>query len=92
KPENFSPSPNPLITWEEIKGAASAGMDYYIQMGTAGNQRLHSYFSQFNPDLRIRFDVRKTTSSLKVMELAYLKTFKPVNERILAWRYNYGKI
>jgi len=93
KPENFSPSPNPLTIWEEIKGAAaSPEIDYYIMMGAAGNQRLHSYFSQFNPNLRIRFDVRKTTASSKMMELAYLNTFKPVNEKILAWKYNYGKI
>jgi len=79
--------------WEEIKGAAaSPEIDYYIMMGAAGNQRLHSYFSQFNPDLRIRFDVRKTTASSNMMELAYLNTFKPLNERILAWRYNHGKI
>ncbi|MCK4270768.1 MAG: GNAT family N-acetyltransferase [Methanogenium sp.] len=81
KPENFSPSPNPLITWEEIKDAYENGMDYYIQMGTAGNQKLRTYFSKFNPDLRIRFNVKKTTISTKILEAGYIIGIKPLFEK-----------
>ncbi|EHQ34333.1 GNAT family N-acetyltransferase [Methanoplanus limicola] len=81
KPKNFTPSPNMLITWEEMQDAYDNGMDYYVQMGIAGNKRLHTFFSKFNPDLRIRFNAKKTTPATGLLESGYKKILKPAFEK-----------
>jgi hypothetical protein len=76
----ISPSPNPLITWEEISHACDSGLDAYLQMGTAGNERLSSYFRKFNPDLKNRFIVKKKSRFANLIENGYLSAIKPLKE------------
>jgi len=78
----ISPSPNDLLTWEAMKYACEHGFKYYETIGTAGDERLHNYYSKFNPELLVRFSMRKYSSFIpKLMEMAYIKT-KPVYWRI----------
>ncbi|MDG6251420.1 GNAT family N-acetyltransferase [Methanocalculus sp.] len=78
----ISPSPNPLITWEEISHACDKGLDTYLQMGTAGNHRLSNYFTKFNPNLKLRFIVKKRSRFASLVENGYLTTIKPLKENL----------
>lgn len=69
--KKVSPSPNDLIIWEEIKYGCEHGVKHYEIMGTAGDQRLHKYYSKFNPDLLVRFSVKKSSFILSVLENLY---------------------
>ncbi|WOF16347.1 aminoacyltransferase [Methanoplanus sp. FWC-SCC4] len=76
---DLSPSPNSLLSWEEIKEASEKNICHYIRMGTAGNQRLHSHFSKFDPDLRLRFNVKKASALANFAEKGYVSVLKPVS-------------
>lgn len=52
-----------LLTWECLKWAHDYGYKKYIIMGAAGVERLHSFYSKFNPDLIVSFSAKKYKSS-----------------------------
>ena len=81
----ISPSPNDLLNWEVMKYACEHGFRYYYTIGAAENERLHSYYSKFNPELVIRFSAKKYSSFMpKLMEIVYSK-MKPVYQKIKSW-------
>lgn len=53
---------NDLLTWECLKWAYDNGYKYYAIMGAAGVERLHSFYSKFNPDLVVSFSAKKYSS------------------------------
>ncbi len=67
----ISPSPNDLLTWNELKYGSSHGLKTYIILGAAGNQRLHSYYAKFDPELRLRISIRKTSHFGGLLEKGY---------------------
>lgn len=74
----ISPSPNDLIQWEEIQYCSKMGITSYVQIGTAGNERLHSYYStKFNPRLDVRFSAKKSSVFMGCIESAYTHAYKP---------------
>ena len=78
----MSPSPNDLLNWEAMKYACEHGFKYYETIGAAGNERLHSYYSKYNPELLMRFSAKKYSSFIpRLMEIVYSKT-KPVYQKI----------
>ncbi len=68
-----SPSPNDLLIWEEMRYACEHGFKYYEIMGTAGNKRLHKYYSKFNPELLVRFSAKKASFIPRMLEKVYSK-------------------
>ena len=83
----ISPSPNDLLNWEAIKYACEHGFRYYEQIGAAGNERLYSYYSKCNPELLVRFSVKKYSYIAKGLEMSYVKILKPMSARFrLSWR------
>ncbi|GAB7016036.1 lipid II:glycine glycyltransferase FemX [Methanogenium cariaci] len=81
--KNISPSPNDLLVWEEIQYCCKQGLTSYVTMGTAGNERLHTYYSsKFNPNLDIRFSAKKCSSFVVCMESAYTNVYKPVTSSL----------
>jgi CelD/BcsL family acetyltransferase involved in cellulose biosynthesis len=72
-------SPNDLLNWETMKYACEHGFLYYETIGTAGNERLHSYFSKPNPELLVRFSAKKYSSFMfKWLANSYIQVLKPV--------------
>lgn len=51
-----------LLTWESLKWAHENGFKYYNIMGAAGNERLYSFYSKYNPELVVSFSAKKYTS------------------------------
>lgn len=80
KPKNpISPSPNDLLIWESVRYAYDHGFRYYITMSAAGDRRLHEYYvSKFNPELKINFLVKKTTTIARLLEKGYSDILKPL--------------
>ena len=79
--KKLSPSPNDLCCYYEIAYAKQKALNYYITAEAAGNPRLHEYYSKFNPDLRIRFSVKKASFLAQTCESAYVQVIKPVFDR-----------
>ena len=83
----ISPSPNDLLNWEEMKCGHKYGFRYYETVGAAGNERLHSYYSKFNPELLVRFSAKRYSYIAKGLETSYVKILKPMSARFrLSWR------
>ena len=84
KPKNpISPSPNDLLIAESVRYAAEQGCRYYITMSAASDQRLHAYYvTKFNPELKIRYLVKKTSFVSGLSEKGYLDIYKPIMGRI----------
>ena len=80
---NISPSPNDLLNWEAMKYACEHGFKYYETIGAAGDERLHYYSSKFNPELLIRFSVKKTSFMSKLLENTYFMLLKPACSKLL---------
>lgn len=80
KPKHpVAPSPNDLLIGESVRYAKETGCRYYITLGAAGDRRLHSYYvSKFNPELRARFSVKRTSLLTAFMETGYSSLFKPI--------------
>lgn len=75
---------NDLINWYSLKWACDNGFRYYETMGAASNERLHSYYSKFNPMLSVSFGASKFSSLYsKVAKEGYTKVLKPVRRFIL---------
>lgn len=55
---------NDLLTWECLRYASERGCSEYKIMGVAGEERLHGYYAQFNPELRISFSAEKFNSTI----------------------------
>jgi len=66
-------SPNDLLNWEEMKCGYKYGFRHYETVGAAGNERLHSYHSKFNPELLVRFSVKKFTFVTQLLERTYVR-------------------
>ena len=77
----ISPSPNDLLNWEVMKYAYEHGFRYYETIGAAGNERLHSFYSKYNPELLVRFSVKKYSYIAKGLEMCYVKILKPISAR-----------
>ncbi|KUG18925.1 hypothetical protein ASZ90_011371 [hydrocarbon metagenome] len=78
----ISPSPNDLLIWKEIQYGCNCGMQQYITMSAAGNERLHGYYSsKMNPSLQLRFMVKKYSPVVGIMERLYSGVLKPIYER-----------
>lgn len=78
-PHKISPSPNDLLIWEEVQFCCNNNLSSYITMGTAGNERLHSYYSsKFNPRLDVRFSAKKSTFYAGCIESGYQHLYKPL--------------
>jgi len=77
----ISPSPNDLLNWEAMKYACEHSFRYYEMVGAAGNERLHSYYSKCNPELLVRFSVKKCSFIAKCLETSYVKILKPMSAR-----------
>lgn len=74
----ISPSPNDLVNWEVIKHASEKGFKSYSVCGAGGNERLHKYYSaKFNPELRIRFNLKKANFIANAMDRGYHGLLKP---------------
>jgi lipid II:glycine glycyltransferase (peptidoglycan interpeptide bridge formation enzyme) len=86
------PSPNDLLKWVEIKYACEYGMKYYEQIGTAGDERLYSYYSKINPELLVRFSAKKTSFLSKFFETSYIKILKPYLQKCHQKKMSYAKI
>lgn len=83
----MSPSPNDLLNWEAIKYACEHGFKYYETIGAAGDERLHGYYSKFNPELLVQFSVKRYSYIAKGLETSYVKILKPMSARFrLSWR------
>ncbi len=77
------PSPNDMLIWEEIKFCCMHGMNHYITLSAAGNERLHTYYSsKMNADLQIRFTVKRHSFTAGIMERLYSGMLKPMNEKL----------
>lgn len=73
------PSPNDMLTWEAISLSRERGAKRYVTIGAAGNARLHWYYaSKCDPDVRVRYAVRKTTMLASLAEGAYMNLFRPL--------------
>ncbi len=55
---------NDLLDWECIKWAYDNGFKHYRITGTAGDRRLYSSNSKFNPDLVVTFSAERYSSSI----------------------------
>ena len=78
----LSPSPNDLLTWEGIRNASGTGFTQYITIGAAGNKRLHWYYaSKFNPDLRVRYTVKRSTFIARLLERTYSRFLESLTPR-----------
>ena len=75
----ISPSPNDLLNWEAMKYACEHGFRYYETIGTAGDERLHNYYSKFNPELLIRFSAKKSSLISQLLERTYMR-LKPLRK------------
>jgi hypothetical protein len=80
--EKISPSPNDTSSWYGIRFAKNNGARHYITGEAAGNERLHEYYAKFNPDLRIRYSVKRRSLISQFLENIYLGLIKPVRERM----------
>jgi len=70
---------NDLVNWTSIEWGCKNGYKYYETMGAAGNERLHSYYSKFNPRLSVCYGATKYSSFLsKFFEFAYFRIVKPL--------------
>jgi CelD/BcsL family acetyltransferase involved in cellulose biosynthesis len=85
KPKNpISPSPNDLLIWESVRYAQERGCRYYVTVSAAGNQRLHVYYMEkLNPDLNIRYLVKKTSFLTGLIETGYQGIVEPIKGKIL---------
>lgn len=76
--KSISPSPNDLLQWEEIQYCCDHGLTSYVTMGAAGNERLHTYYSEkLNPKLDIRFSAKKCSPLAGCVESVYIHAYKP---------------
>ena len=84
KPKNpITPSPNDFLIGESVRSAAEQGCRYYVTMSAASDQRLHSYYvTKFNPELKIRYLVKKTSLVSGLSEKGYLDVYKPIKGKI----------
>ena len=80
--EKISPSPNDLSCWYDIRFAINNGFHQYITAEAAGNVRLHEYYAKFNPDLRVRYSVKRRSFVSKTLETTYTGIIKPTLDRI----------
>jgi hypothetical protein len=70
------------VNWEVIKHASEKGFKSYSVCGAGGNERLHKYYSaKFNPELRIRFNLKKANFVIHAMDRWYHGLLKPFIER-----------
>jgi hypothetical protein len=53
---------NDLLTWECLRWSHDHGFRYYQIMGVAGNERLYSFYSKFNPDMVVSFSAKRYSS------------------------------
>ncbi len=75
-------SPNDLLFWETLKQGCESGFKQYEIIGTAGSERLHSYYSKCNPELLLWFSAVKYSSFVpRVLETCYIRALKPVYSR-----------
>jgi hypothetical protein len=80
---NISPSPNDLISWEIIKYSIERKFRSYTTFGAAGDERLHAYYaSKFNPELKMRYIVKKISFIARIAEKGFYHILNPVSDRI----------
>lgn len=76
----ISPSPNDLLIWESVRYAYAHGCKYYVTLSAAGNQRLHAYYAaKFNPELKIRYSMKKNSLLSGILEAGYMHILKPLH-------------
>ncbi len=74
-----SPSPNDLMAWEIVRYGCEQKYTSLVTMGAAGNERLHTYYaSKYDPELTIRYNVKKTSCMSGIFEMGYKNIFKPL--------------
>jgi hypothetical protein len=79
----ITPSPNDLVIGESVRYAAEQGFRYYITMSAAGDKRLHAYYvTKFNPELKIRYGLKKASFITGLSEKGYLDIYKPIMGKI----------
>jgi hypothetical protein len=79
----ISPSPTDLLNWEAVSYGCEQGFRYYVLLSAAGNERLHSYSSaKFNPELKIRYHAKKTSTVTGFFERGYISILKPLRGRL----------
>jgi hypothetical protein len=82
-PRPISPSPNDLMAWEAIRYGCEQNYHFYVTMGAAGNERLHTYYaSKFDPELSFRFNVKKTSFASGIYEKGYTNIIKPLEGKM----------
>ena len=64
--------PNDLLIWGSIEYGCDAGFKTFYEIG-AGDPRLARYKSNFNPNLIVNFNVKKSSPLLSIVEKTYLK-------------------
>jgi hypothetical protein len=79
----ISPSPTDLLNWEAVSYGCDQGFKYYVLLSAAGNERLHSYSSaKFSPELKFRFNAKKTSIATSLFEKGYVNILKPLRGRM----------
>jgi CelD/BcsL family acetyltransferase involved in cellulose biosynthesis len=78
-----SPSPNDLMAWEAILYGCDQKFKSHVTMSAAGNERLHTYYaSKFEPELSIRFNVKRTSYTSGLFEKGYTRILKPLRGKM----------
>lgn len=79
----ISPSPNDLMAWETIRYGCEQKFKSHVTLGAAGNERLHTYYaSKYDPELSIRFNVKKTSFTASIFEKGYMNILKPLRGKM----------
>jgi hypothetical protein len=86
KPVKYiAPSPSDLINWEAVKYGCEQGFKSYVLLSAAGNKRLYAYnAAKFNPQLSIRFSVKRSSFTAGMIEKGYVSIIKPLIRRSLS--------
>jgi hypothetical protein len=86
----ITPSPNDVCGWSGLKYACEHNLKKFVFIGAAGNERIHSYYAKYNPELRLRFSVKKLSGLAKVLQFSYVNFYKPLAGKLQGFTNSSG--